>query len=56
MNLIANRPSSTNYASNINFKTMRVCIVFNLKYSKPETSVSQTMSRDAQQAAKRLRI
>ena len=50
------RSSSTTYASHINFKTMNVCIVFNSKYSKPETSVSQTMSQDAQRAAKRLRI
>ena len=35
---------------------MNVCVVFNLKYSKPEASVSQTMGRDAQQAAKSLRI
>ena len=35
---------------------MNVCIVFNSKYSNPEPSVSQTMGRDAQQAAKRLRI
>ena len=35
---------------------MNVCIVFNSKYSNPESSVSQTMGRDAKQAAKRLRI
>ena len=35
---------------------MNVCIVFDSKYSKPEAIVSQTMGRDAQQAAKRLRI
>ena len=32
---------------------MNVCIVFDSKYSKPEGIVSQTMGRDAQQAAKR---
>ena len=35
---------------------MNVYIGINLKYSKPEASVSQTMSRDVQQAAERLRI
>ena len=35
---------------------MNVCIVFNSKYSDPNDSVSQTMGRDAQQAAKRLLI
>ena len=32
---------------------MNVCIVFDSKHSKPEAIVSQTMGRDAQQAAKR---
>ena len=32
---------------------MNVCIVFDSKYSKPEAIVSQTMGRDAKQAAKR---
>ena len=40
----------------MNFKTMNAYIVFHSKYSKPEASVSQTMSRDAQRAAKCLRI
>ena len=35
---------------------MNLCIVFKSKYSKPEARVSQTMGRDVQQAAKRLRI
>ena len=35
---------------------MQVCIVFNSKYSEPEASVSQITDRDAQHAAKRLRI
>ena len=30
------------------------CIVFSSKYSYPKASVSQTMGRDVQQAAKRL--
>ena len=35
---------------------MYACIVCNSKYSKLQASVSQTMGRDAHQAAKRLRI
>ena len=35
---------------------MNVCIAFNAKYSEPEAIVSQIMGRDAQQAAKHLRI
>ena len=32
---------------------MNVCVVFNSKYSKPKASAFQTMSGDAQRAAKR---
>ena len=35
---------------------MNVCVVINLKYSKLTASVYQTMSRDAQRAAKLLQI
>ena len=34
---------------------MNAYIIFHSKYSKPKASVSQTMSRDAQRAAKCLR-
>ena len=48
--------SSSNSASHIIFTAMNVYIVFNSKYFKPKASVFQTMGRDTQQAAKRLRI